>query len=435
MGDLSPRGALPPEHPPTTRVAGAKSALPVVLDVADRLVVAVGGGPVSARRVKAFLDEGAVVRVVSPWLCEDLRDLADAGRIEWVERDYSGPADLDRAWFAHTATGEPSVDREVAADAEALRIWCVDATDASGTSASVAARADVSTPEGRVTVSAYAAGDPGLAVTVRDGVERALVSGTLDLRRTRTQRQHDQHDQRGRHGWVALVGGGPGTDGLLTARGHELLASADVVVVDRLAPRAVVDRLPASVRVIDVGKTPGHHPVPQSRINDVLVEEAQRGHGVVRLKGGDPYVLGRGGEERAACEAAGVPVEVVPGVTSAVSVPAAAGIPVTHRGVARGFTVVTGHDDVPVLPTGGDHTLVLLMGVTQLARTTELLAAHGRSPECPVAVVERGFGPDQRTTVGTVGTIAELARERGVRSPAVVVVGDVVRLGPDWQQR
>src|SRR6476469_2186660 len=185
MGDLSPRGALPPEHPPTTRVAGAKAALPVVLDLTGRLVVAVGGGPVSARRVKAFLDEGADVRVVSPWLCEDLRDLADAGRIDWVERDYCGPADRYRAWFAHTATGEPSVDREVAADAEALRIWCVDATDASGTSASVAARADVSTPDGRVTVSAYAAGDPGLAVTVRDGVERALVSGTLDLRRTR----------------------------------------------------------------------------------------------------------------------------------------------------------------------------------------------------------------------------------------------------------
>src|SRR6476620_8209076 len=197
-----------------------RPALPVVLDLTGRLVVAVGGGPVSARRVKAFLDDGGVVRVVSPWLCEDLRDLADAGRIEWVERDYCGPADLDRAWFAHTATGERSVDREVAADAEALRIWCVDATDASGTTASVAARADVSTPDGRVTVSAYAAGDPGLAVTVRDGVERALVSGTLDLRRTRTQRQHDQHDQRERHGWVALVGGGPGTDGLLTEIGR-----------------------------------------------------------------------------------------------------------------------------------------------------------------------------------------------------------------------
>jgi uroporphyrin-III C-methyltransferase/precorrin-2 dehydrogenase/sirohydrochlorin ferrochelatase len=404
-------------------MASVKSALPVVLDLTGRLVVAVGGGPVSARRVRAFLDEGAVVRLVAPWVCEDLRDLAATTRVEWLERDYAGPADLEGAWFVHTATGEPSVDREVAADAEALRVWCVDATDASGTTASVAARADVTTPDGRVTVSTYAAGDPGLAVTVRDGVEQALATGRLDLRRTRTH---------GRRGWVALVGGGPGADGLLTARGHELLASADVVVLDRLAPRGVVDRLPASVRVIDVGKTPGHHPVPQSRINDVLVEEAQRGLGVVRLKGGDPYVLGRGGEERAACEAAGVPVEVVPGVTSAVSVPAAAGIPVTHRGVARGFTVVTGHDDVPALPTGGDHTLILLMGVTTLPRSMDLLVAHGRSPDCPVAVVERGFAPDQRVTVGTVATIAGRAAQVGVEAPAVVVVGDVVRLAPAW---
>ena len=157
----------------------------------------------------------------------------------------------------HTATGEPSVDREVAADAEALRLWCIDATDAAATSASVTARADVTTPEGRITVSAYAAGDPGLAVTVRDGVEKAIASGSLDLRRTRSH---------GRRGWVALVGGGPGTDGLITTRGRELLASADVVVVDRLAPRSVVERLPASVRVIDVGKTPDN--VPCAAVTD-----------------------------------------------------------------------------------------------------------------------------------------------------------------------
>ena len=419
--------------PPKTRVAGSdnppaslKSALPVVLDLGGRLVVAVGGGPVSARRVRSFVDERAVVRVVAPWLCEDLHDLVTAGAVEWVARDYAGPADLEGAWFVHTATGEPSVDREVSADAEAQRTWCVDATDAAATTASVTARTDVVTPAGRVTVAAYAAGDPGLAVTVRDGVERAICSGELDLRRTRTH---------GRRGWVALVGGGPGIDGLLTTRGRELLASADVVVVDRLAPRAVVDRLPASVRVIDVGKTPGHHPVPQSRINDILVEEAQRGLGVVRLKGGDPYVLGRGAEEREACERHGIRVEVVSGVTSAISVPAAAGIPVTHRSLARGFTVVTGHEDIPALPTGCDHTLVLLMGVTALARTMELLALHGRAVDCPVAVVERGYQPDQRTTVGTVATIAALAAERRVQAPAVVVVGDVVTLGPDWRAR
>ena len=405
-----------------------KSALPLVVDLTGRLVVAVGGGPVSARRVRAFVDEGAVVRVVSPWVCEDLRDLVLDGTVEWQARDYAGAADLDGAWLVHTAVGEAEADRRVAVDAERLRMWCVDATDASATSASVAARTDVTTPDGRVTISTYAAGDPGLARSLRDGVAEAVTQGRLDLRRTRERGSTDGRPS----GWVALVGGGPGTDGLLTARGHELLRSADVVVVDRLAPRGVLERLPASVRVVDVGKTPGHHAVPQWRINEILVEEASRGLGVVRLKGGDPYVLGRGGEERQACEAAGLAVEVVPGVTSAVSVPAAAGIPVTHRGVARGFTVVTGHEAIPALPTGGDHTLVLLMGVSLLEQTVATLVARGRSPECPVAIVERGFSPTQRTTVGTLSTITELARERGVGSPAVIVVGDVVRLSPEW---
>lgn len=417
-------------------MTAAKSSLPVSLDLTGRLAVAVGGGPVSARRVRAFVDEGAVVRLIAPWLCEDLRDLAVAGEIEWVARDYGGSGDLAGAWLVHTATGDVETDRQVSRDAEAARLWCIDATDASGTTTSVLARADVQTPRGRVTIATYAAGDPGLAVAARDGVQLALTSGAIDLRRRRSLAgrvsDHDHPTTEAGSGWVALVGGGPGADGLLTARGHELLAAADVVVVDRLAPRGLLDRLPASVRVIDVGKTSGHHPVPQQRINEILVEEAQRGLGVVRLKGGDPYVLGRGGEERIACEQSGVHVEVVPGVTSAVAVPAAAGIPVTHRGVARGFSVVTGHEDIPTLPTSGDHTVVLLMGVTQLARTAELLIEHGRSPDCPVAIIERGFAPDQRTTVGALAMIATIATERSVEAPAVIVVGDVVSLCPDW---
>ena len=182
---------------------------------------------------------------------------------------------------------------------------------------------------------------------------------------------------------MALVGGGPGADGLLTTRARELIASADVVVLDRLAPRAVVDRLPATVRVVDVGKAPGRHALAQDAINDLLVEEALAGRAVVRLKGGDPYVLGRGGEERLACEAHGIRVEVVPGVTSAVAVPAAAGIPVTHRGVARGFTVVTGHDELPAVPPGTDHTVLLLMGVGRLARSARSLLDAGRPALLP----------------------------------------------------
>lgn len=398
-------------------------ALPLALDVADRLVVAVGGGPVAARRVRALLDEGAHVRVIAPWLCEELRGLADTGEIAWRPRDYAGPEDLGGAWLVHTATGDRVTDEAVRRDASDARIWCVDATSASASPAAVMARTTVSTPDGAISVAAHADGDPRLAASVRNHVATELASGRITLQRKRTRAD-------GTRGWVALVGGGPGADGLLTARGHELLAAADVVVLDRLAPQAVVERLPETVRVIDVGKAPGHHALPQEDINDLLVEQARAGYAVVRLKGGDPYVLGRGGEERLACEAAGIPVEVVPGVTSAIAVPAAAGIPVTHRGVARGFTVVSAHNDLPDLPPGSDHTLVLLMGVATLARSVELLIAGGRDPDCPVAVIEHGCMPAQRTTIATLRTIAEVASAAGVDNPAVIVIGDVVRLSP-----
>ncbi len=274
-----------------------------------------------------------------------------------------------------------------------------------------------------VTVATHSPADPALAADVARAVDALLAQGALDLHRRRP---------RAGAGWVALVGGGPGADGLLTTRARELLAAADVVVLDRLAPRAVVDRLPATVRVVDVGKAPGRHALAQDAINDLLVEEALAGRAVVRLKGGDPYVLGRGGEERLACEAHGIRVEVVPGVTSAVAVPAAAGIPVTHRGVARGFTVVTGHDELPAVPPGTDHTVVLLMGVGRLARSARSLSDAGRPASCPVAVIERGFAPDQRVTFATLGDIAGRAAAAAVENPAVVVVGDVVRLSPDF---
>ena len=237
------------------------------------------------------------------------------------------------------------------------------------------------------------------------------------------------------HGKVWLVGAGPGDPGLLTVKGLRALERADVIVADRLGARAVLDGLAAegvalTTDIVDVGKRPGHHAVPQDAINALLVQLAQDGKTVVRLKGGDPYVFGRGGEELEACQRAGVDAEIVPGITSAISVPALAGIPLTHRGLATAFTVVTGHDQIATLSGGRDHTVVLLMGVGTLANSALILARGERGADCPVAVVEDGYGPRERVTFGTLATIAALAAERGIRSPAVVVIGDVVRVSP-----
>jgi uroporphyrin-III C-methyltransferase / precorrin-2 dehydrogenase / sirohydrochlorin ferrochelatase len=388
---------------------------PLTLDVRGRRVVVVGGGPVAARRARGLVDAGAEVVVLAPWTCEDLTDLAAAGRIRWRPRAYAGTGDLVGAWLVHTATGDPDVDAAVAADAEAARLWCVRADDAESSAAWTPAVASVD----GVLVAVSAGGDPRRARLLRDAVQTRLATGDLPLRRHR----------RTGEGSVALVGGGPGDPGLVTTRGRQLLADADVVVADRLGPRSLLDELGEDVEVVDVGKAPGNHPVGQEEINRMLVDRAQRGQRVVRLKGGDPYVLGRGGEEALACRAAGVPVEVVPGVTSAFSVPAAAGIPVTHRGLAKQVTVVSGHEGLDWASLAAlEGTLVVLMGVSLLDRTVERLVEHGRDPDTPVAVVEDGYGPRQRTTLGTLATIGTLARERGVRAPAVVVIGDVVDL-------
>lgn len=389
-------------------------AYPLTLDVSDLRVVVVGGGPVAARRARALVAAGADVVVVSPFVCEELREIVGSGTARWVPRDYQG-GDLDGAWLVHTATGDRATDDLVAAHAAGARVWCVRADDA--------ARSPAWTPavarSGSVTVAVTAGGDPRRAKALRDAIGVALDTGALPVRHHRTAAA----------GRVALVGGGPGHPELITTRGRRLLAEADVVVVDRLAPRALVEDLDEDVVVVDVGKVAGNHPVPQEEINRLLVSHAQAGRRVVRLKGGDPFVLGRGGEEALACLAAGVEVEVVPGVTSAVAVPAAAGIPVTHRGRSKQVTVASGHEELDWSSLAAlEGTLVLLMGVDGLAATADALVAHGKDPATPVAVVESGYLPEQRTTVATLATIAAVAAQRGVRPPAVVVIGTVVDL-------
>jgi uroporphyrin-III C-methyltransferase / precorrin-2 dehydrogenase / sirohydrochlorin ferrochelatase len=392
---------------------------PVNLDVSGRRVVVVGGGPVAARRAAGLLTAGARVDVVAPWLCEDLTAAAAEGRVRWISRDYA-QGDLDGAWLVHTCTGDPDVDAAVAAAAERGRIWCVQAADANASAAwtpAVARTRDV-------TIAVNAGGDPRRAAAVRDAVALLLETGQLPVR--------GQRPPATGRGWVALVGGGPGDPGLITTRGRQLLAEADVVVVDRLAPRALLDELDPAVEVIEAGKAPHAHTLTQDEINSVLVERAAGGQRVVRLKGGDPFVLGRGFEELRACQRAGVSCEMVPGVTSAIAVPAAAGIPVTHRGISSQVTVLSGHDDdldwaaLALAAAGG--TLVLLMAVARIELLASQLIGHGRPPTTPVAIVESGFSQRQRTTVGDLATIANRAADRGVQAPAVIVIGDVVGL-------
>jgi uroporphyrin-III C-methyltransferase/precorrin-2 dehydrogenase/sirohydrochlorin ferrochelatase len=387
---------------------------PTALRLLGRPVLVVGGGRVAARRAKGLLDAGARVTVVAPEATDALRELADAGLLTWEPRTYRSE-DVDGVWFVQTATGDPAVDTAVASDAEAQRVWCVNASDHESSAAWTPAVAVVDD----VKIAVNAGGDPRRAMALRDAVATALESGDLPLRRRRAHR-----------GSVALVGGGPGDTGLITVRGRRLLGQADVVVADRLGPRELLNELAPDVRVIEVGKTPGHHPVPQAEINRILVEEALQGHRVVRLKGGDPYVLGRGGEEAEFCRRHGVEVEVVSGVTSAISVPAAAGIPVTHRGLAKGFSVVTGHEELSEVPARADHTVVLLMGVGQLRESASALGRAGLPSDTPVGIVENGYLPDQRVTIGTLGTIADQAEAAGVANPAVIVIGDVVRVSP-----
>ncbi len=410
---------------------------PLHLDLSGRRAVVVGGGPVGARRARELVSAGADVLLVAPQACEEVVAMADAGDLAWRQGRWCA-TDLDGAWLVHTATGDARTDDAVAAEATSRRTWCVRASRTEGD-----ARTRAWTPavvrQDDVVISVTAGGDPRRSAALRDGVRLGLSSGALPLRRHR--RPSADHD-RGGLGRVTLVGGGPGDASLITLAGRRALAEADVVVVDRLAPRALLDELDADVEVVDVGKAPDHHPVPQREIERVLVDRALRGLRVVRLKGGDGYVFGRGAEEAAACRAAGITVDVVPGITSALAVPAAAGIPVTHRGVARSVTVMTGHEvlgDDELLDlaaqTARGGTLVVLMGVSRLPELAAGLAAQGADPDLPVALVESGCTPEQRTTTATLATAAQVAQSRGVRAPAVIVIGLVAAMAHPTPQQ
>jgi len=391
------------------------------LSLTGRQVLFVGGGATAARRLNSFHADGALIRIVAPELASETRALVDEHGIDWCDREFES-ADLADVWLVHTATGDARADRRITAMCDERRVLCVNASDGAHGSARMTAQ----TRAGDVVIGVASdhGADPRRAVGIRDAIDAMLLAGRLPLRRRRASAS----------GRVDLIGGGPGPLDLMTVRARRLLAEADVVIADRLGPTAeVLTELDPDVLVIDVGKRPDHHPVPQDQINALLVEHAAAGRRVVRLKGGDPFVYGRGGEEVIACRRAGIPVEVTPGTSSAISVPQSAGIPVTHRGTASAVHVIHGHGDMSPSTLRAmmdpEVTTVMLMGVAALPMIVAAAREHGIDDGLPIAIIENGHTPQQRTTRSTLGEVITTAARVGVRSPAVIVFGEVAREG------
>ncbi|MFC8584045.1 uroporphyrinogen-III C-methyltransferase [Streptomyces sp. NPDC057217] len=405
--------AIPDAHP----------AYPVGLRLAGRRVVVLGGGQVAQRRLPALIAAGADITLISPSATPSVDVMAETGEITWLKRRYE-EGDLADAWYVLVATTDPATNAAASAEAERTRTWCVRSDDAEAATAWTPAtgRGD------GVTVAVLTGHDPRRSAAVRDAIVEGLRDGSIAA---------PQH--RARTPFVALVGGGPGDPDLITVRGRRLLAEADVVIADRLGPRDLLDELPPHVEVIDAAKIPYGRFMAQEAINNALIEHAKAGKSVVRLKGGDPFVFGRGMEEAQALAAEGIACTVVPGISSSISVPGAAGIPVTHRGVAHEFTVVSGHvapDDPRSLVDWASlakltGTLVILMGVDKIGRIAEALMAHGKAPETPLALIQEGTTTAQRRVDATLATVEETVRTQEVRPPAVIVIGTVVTEGPN----
>jgi uroporphyrin-III C-methyltransferase/precorrin-2 dehydrogenase/sirohydrochlorin ferrochelatase len=422
------------------------------LRLSGRRVVVVGGGAVALRRVGALLTAKAKVTVVSPTAVAALEDLAERGQVEWLARRYE-PGDLRDAWLAMACTADAAVNAEVLAAADEARIFCLRADDASVASAWMPATGRT----GRATISVHADRDPHTAAALRDAAVAAVETALRADPRLHAQARarptrprgvtgHEPGNVSGQDsgkvpgadpgrstGRVILVGGGPGDPELLTLKGFQVLADADVVVVDRLAPLGALDGLREDVEIVDVSKIPHGRFTPQEDINDLLISRALQGRVVVRLKGGDSFVFGRGMEEVIACQEAGVPVEVIPGVSSALAAPSLVGIPLTHRGLSQGFTVVSGHaaPDDPRSTVDWDAlartgtTLVVLMGVETLPSIVVALLKAGRDGETPVACVMDGGLPSQHVVLTSLADINSNGVPLELRSPAVTVIGAV----------
>ena len=399
-----------------------ESAYLVGLRLAGKKVVVVGGGTVAQRRLPLLIASGADVHVISRTVT---RAVEAMNGITLSVRDY-GDGDLDGAWYAIAATDDAQVNAAVVDEADRRRIFCV--------RADIAVEGTAVTPAtfsyAGLSVGVLAGGEHRRSAAIRSAIREALQKGIITLEDSASSADVVR-------GGVALIGGGPGDPELITVRGRRLLAQADVVVADRLAPPELLAELPPHVEVIDAAKIPYGRAMAQDAINEVMIERARSGSFVVRLKGGDPFVFARGYEEVLACADAGIPVTVVPGVTSAIAVPAMAGVPVTHRAINHEFVVVSGHiapDDPESLVNWNalaamSGTIVLLMAVERIEMFVDVLLNGGRPADTPVLVVQDGTTAAQRTLRATLVDTPEKIRAEGIRPPAIIVIGAVAAFG------
>jgi uroporphyrin-III C-methyltransferase/precorrin-2 dehydrogenase/sirohydrochlorin ferrochelatase len=449
--------------------------LPIFVDLRDRLVVVVGGGHVAQRKIEHLLKAHARVRVVAPQLCAELLVFRDLGRIECRPVPFSAPQ-LDGATLVVAATDDEAVNEAVSRTARERGIWVnvvddaqrsafifpaivdrsplIVAVGSSGNSPTLARRVrtqiEALLPERLGALAEYAGrwrqkvqgALPEMAQRLRfwDGFFNGPVAAQL-LNGDAASADEHMHAAiaqarvaaAGRIGEVYLIGVGPGNPDLLTIRAQQLLQQADVLLYDRLVPEAILGRARRDAEKINVGKAPGNHEHTQEYINGLLIEHARRGLRVARVKGGDPFIFGRGGEELQVLRDAGIPVVVVPGITAGIGAAASAGIPLTMRGLSQAVTFVTatGTNSASLdwnAMVQAKHTLVFYMSAAQTDHIAAQLAKHGMSPAQPVALLERATWPDERVLKSTLGDLAALARDAQLKSPSLLIVGEVAAL-------
>ena len=401
-----------------------ESAYLVGLRLAGRKVVVVGGGTVAQRRLPLLIASGANVHVIARTVT---RAVEAMNGITLSLREYRD-GDLAGAWYAIAATDDAQVNAAVVDEADRRQVFCVRADIAvEGTAVTPA-----SFSYAGLSVGVLAGGEHRRSAAIRSAIREALQTGVITPEGPVGSESSDVI-----RGGVALIGGGPGDPELITVRGRRLLTQADVVVADRLAPPELLAELPPHVEVIDAAKIPYGRAMAQDAINEVMIDRARAGNFVVRLKGGDPFVFARGYEEVLACVESGIPVTVVPGVTSAIAVPALAGVPVTHRAVNHEFVVVSGHlaPGHPESLVNWDAlaamsgTIVLLMAVERIELFVEVLLKGGRPADTPVLVVQHGTTAAQQTLRATLTDTPEKIRAEGIRPPAIIVIGPVAAFG------